>query len=61
MLSFPQLIPAKEKQADKGGFQKKRHQALNGKRRSKNITNIMREIGPVHTELKFHRQAGGDA
>ncbi len=59
VLHFAQPIPAKEEQADKGRFQEERHQTFNGERRTEDIADVVRVIGPVSAELKFHRQSGG--
>ena len=58
MLAARQPVPAKEEEADKGGFQKERHQAFNRQRGAENIPDIMRVIGPVGTKLEFHGDAG---
>ena len=59
MLHFGQAIPAKEEQADESRFKEEGHQTFNRQRCTKNITNIMRVISPVGSELEFHGQTCG--
>jgi hypothetical protein len=61
MPYFRQTVPAKEEETDKGGFEEKGHQTFDGEWRAEDVADIMAVIGPVHPELEFHGDAGGDA
>ncbi|KAG1393712.1 hypothetical protein G6F59_014314 [Rhizopus arrhizus] len=61
VLDLAQAVPAEEEQADEGGFQEERHQAFDGQRRTEDVTHVVAVVGPVHAELEFHHDAGGDA
>ena len=60
MLHLGELVPAEEEQADKRRLQKEGHQAFDRQRRAENVADIMAVITPVHAELEFHGDAGGD-
>ena len=59
MLYFGQTIPTKEEQANKCRFKEEGHQTFNRQRCTENITDIMRVVRPVGSELELHGQAGG--
>jgi hypothetical protein len=61
MLQPGEFVPSKEEQPDEGCLQEERHQAFDRERRAKDVSDIMTVVGPVHAELEFHRDAGGDA
>ena len=61
MLHAGKPLPAKKEQAHEGGFQKEGHQSFQSKRGAENIADVVAVIAPVHAELKFHHDAGGDA
>ena len=61
MRDFRQAVPAEKEQANETGFQEKGHQAFDGERGAENVADVMAVIGPVHPELEFHRDAGGNA
>ncbi len=56
-----QPVPAKEEQADEGRLQEEGHQPLDRQRRAENVADVMRVEGPVHSELEFHGETGGNA
>jgi len=61
MLGFAKPVPAKEEQANHGRFQEEGHQPFDGQGCAKDVSYVMRVIGPVGAELEFQRDAGGDA
>ncbi|MOA06341.1 hypothetical protein D3C78_1259720 [compost metagenome] len=61
MAEFRQFIPAEKEQPDEGGFQEEGHHALDRQRRTENIADIVAVVAPVHAELEFHDDAGGNA
>ncbi len=60
MLHPRHAVPAKEEQADEGGFQKECHQPFDRQRGTEDVADIVRVVGPVGAELEFEREAGGD-
>src|SRR5579864_2265017 len=59
MTEFRQPVPAEDEQSHEGGFQKERHETFDRQRSAEDVADIMRVIGPVGAELKFHGDAGG--
>ncbi len=60
MLDFSQAVPAEEEQADEGRLQEERHPSFAGEDRTEHITDVVRVIGPVGTELELEGEAGGN-
>ena len=60
MLDFRKPLPGEKKHPDEGGFQEKCHQAFNRQRRTEDVSNVMRVIGPIGAELELHGDAGGN-
>ncbi|EGE55402.1 hypothetical protein RHECNPAF_930048 [Rhizobium etli CNPAF512] len=61
MADLRQLVPAEEEQTDEGRLQEEGHQAFDRQRRAEDVADIIAVIAPVHAELEFHDDAGGDA
>ena len=58
MGDFAQLVPTEEEQADEGGFQKERHQTLDGEGCAEYVANVLAIVAPIHAKLEFHGDAG---
>jgi len=54
-------LAAEQQHAEKGRFQKERHQALIGQERRNDVAGDVGEAAPVGAELKRHDDAGDDA
>ena len=61
MRDLAQLVPAEKEQPDKGCLKKEGHQPFDRQRRPENVADIMAVIAPVHPELKFHGDSGGNS
>ena len=61
MLKLCKLFPPKKEQSDKSRLKEERHQPLDCERRSEYIADIVTVVSPIHAELKFHGDAGGNA
>jgi hypothetical protein len=55
-----EAVPAEKEEAHEGRLEKKGHEAFDGQGRAKNVSDIVRVVGPVGPEFKFHGQPGGD-
>ena len=60
MAALRQFVPAKDHQANEGGFKEERHQPFDRQWRAEDVADIVREIRPVGAEFELHGQAGGD-
>jgi hypothetical protein len=56
-----QLVPAEEEQPDEGRLEEEGHQPFDRQRRAEDVADIVAVVAPVHAELEFHGDAGGDA
>lgn len=61
MPDLRQLVPAEEEQTDEGRLEEEGHQAFDRQRRTEDVADIVAVVAPVHAELEFHDDAGGDA
>jgi hypothetical protein len=59
--TFGQLVPAEEEEPHEGRLEEEGHQPLDRQRRAEDVADVVAVVAPVHTELEFHGDAGGDA
>jgi hypothetical protein len=60
MRCFRKFFPAECPDADENRFEKEGYRGFNGQRRAEDIADVLCVLGPIHTELKFHGNAGDD-
>jgi hypothetical protein len=60
MHFFRNPVPAEYPEAYECGFEEEGHGGLYGKGGAENVSYVFRVFGPVHPELKFHRNPGDD-
>ena len=61
MPDLGEAIPAEEEKADEGCLEEEGHEAFDRERGAEDVADIVAVVGPVHAELEFHGDAGGDA
>jgi hypothetical protein len=61
MRDLREAVPSEEEQTDERRLEEECHQAFDGERRAEDVADIVAVVAPVHAELEFHDDAGGDA